>query len=78
VKGKARECDKSRSSGKGGLEAQDRGKLKEAHLNNNNRKIRKYSKMDVHKGNIQNNANEHETSKSEREIKRKMQNLFST
>jgi hypothetical protein len=33
--------------------------------------------MDVHKGNIQNNANEHATSKSEREVKRKMQNLFS-
>jgi hypothetical protein len=34
--------------------------------------------MGVHKGNIQNNANEHETSKNEREMKRNMQNLYST
>jgi hypothetical protein len=33
-KEKQRESDKSRSSGKAGLEAQDRGKLKEVHLNN--------------------------------------------
>jgi hypothetical protein len=33
--------------------------------------------MNVYKGNIQNNANEHETSKCGRQMKRKMQNLFS-
>ena len=33
--------------------------------------------MNVHKGNIQNNGNEHKTIKCGRQMKRKMQNLFS-
>jgi hypothetical protein len=42
----------------------------------NNRKIRKYNKMDVYKESVQNTANEHETRESRKAMKRKMQNVF--
>jgi hypothetical protein len=42
----------------------------------NTRKIRKYNKMDIHKENIQNIVNEHETNKSEKKCKGRIRMHF--
>lgn len=67
--------DRPRSRAKAGHGEKGIGKSKESHLKNN-RKIRKYNKMDVYKESVQNTANEHETRESRKAMKRKMQNVF--
>jgi hypothetical protein len=64
VEEKKGESDRSRPSGKKWWEKKDRNKSKETCLKKA-RKIRRYNETDVHKKHFHNNANEHETRKSE-------------